>query len=423
MRAFRPALSPIPNPEPQALFATLPPCRSSRSRSSPGTKSANIRAALESVAWADEIVVVDSESTDDTVAIARAVHRARGRAAVAGYAAQKNFAASIWRSRLDPVARRRRAGDAGAGGGDPRDARRRPATWRLPDSASDAGTSDGGSARPTGTRTISCACTIGAPRAGRARTCTSRSRSTGSIGRLPERAAALPVSRHRRSPRDDRSLHDAGRPRRCTTSGRRAGLLQIGGHPPLAFLRNYLLRGGFRDGVPGLIISALNAYYVFLKFAKLWQLQHSTGATEHATGAAEHPTGPPSTLQTLHHALTMFSLHIDTARTWRGGQNQVLLTVNGLREIGHRAALVAHPDGELRRRASRGARADSDRAADRDGPVGRLASRARRSSGCGRTSSTPTIRTASRWPSLALSFARRRRRRRRSSPRAASTST
>ena len=50
----------------------------------------------------------------------------------------------------------------------------------------------------------------------------------------------------------------------------------------------------------------------------------------------------------------MFSLHIDTARTWRGGQNQVLLTVNGLREIGHRAALVAHPDGELRRRAGEG---------------------------------------------------------------------
>ena len=50
----------------------------------------------------------------------------------------------------------------------------------------------------------------------------------------------------------------------------------------------------------------------------------------------------------------VFSLHIDTARTWRGGQNQVLLTVNGLRAIGQRAALVAHPDGELRRRAAEG---------------------------------------------------------------------
>ena len=50
----------------------------------------------------------------------------------------------------------------------------------------------------------------------------------------------------------------------------------------------------------------------------------------------------------------MFSLHIDTARSWRGGQNQVLLTVLGLRAAGHRAALVAHPAGELRRRAREG---------------------------------------------------------------------
>ncbi len=50
----------------------------------------------------------------------------------------------------------------------------------------------------------------------------------------------------------------------------------------------------------------------------------------------------------------MFSIHVDTAETWRGGQNQVLLTVNGLRGLGHRAALVAHPHGELRRRAAEG---------------------------------------------------------------------
>jgi glycosyltransferase involved in cell wall biosynthesis len=50
----------------------------------------------------------------------------------------------------------------------------------------------------------------------------------------------------------------------------------------------------------------------------------------------------------------MFSLHIDTARTWRGGQNQVLLTVLGLRALGHRAMLVAHAAGELRQRAREG---------------------------------------------------------------------
>jgi glycosyltransferase involved in cell wall biosynthesis len=50
----------------------------------------------------------------------------------------------------------------------------------------------------------------------------------------------------------------------------------------------------------------------------------------------------------------MFALHIDTARTWRGGQNQVLTTVMGLRALGHRTMLVAHSDGELKRRAEEG---------------------------------------------------------------------
>lgn len=50
----------------------------------------------------------------------------------------------------------------------------------------------------------------------------------------------------------------------------------------------------------------------------------------------------------------MFSLHIDTARTWRGGQNQVLLTVLGLRAMGERTMLVADPAGELRQRAAEG---------------------------------------------------------------------
>jgi glycosyltransferase involved in cell wall biosynthesis len=50
----------------------------------------------------------------------------------------------------------------------------------------------------------------------------------------------------------------------------------------------------------------------------------------------------------------VFSLHIDTAKTWRGGQNQVLQTVLGLRALGHRAMLVAHAGGELHQRAKEG---------------------------------------------------------------------
>ena len=61
--------------------------------------------------------------------------------------------------------------------------------------------------------------------------------------------------------------------RQMHESGRRAGVLDLVFHPPAAFLRNYVLRRGVIDGAAGLTISAMNAYSVFLKFAKLRELQ------------------------------------------------------------------------------------------------------------------------------------------------------
>src|SRR5688572_20392712 len=51
-----------------------------------------IRACLESVAWADEIVVVDSESQDKTVQIAREMTDHVVVRPWPGFATQKNFA-------------------------------------------------------------------------------------------------------------------------------------------------------------------------------------------------------------------------------------------------------------------------------------------------------------------------------------------
>ncbi|MCY4602532.1 MAG: glycosyltransferase family 2 protein, partial [Acidobacteria bacterium] len=65
--------------------------------------------------------------------------------------------------------------------------------------------------------------------------------------------------------------------RQMEAEHRRAGVADLIIHPPLVFLRNYLLRAGFRDGGPGLVISLMNAYYVFLKFAKLWERQRHPG--------------------------------------------------------------------------------------------------------------------------------------------------
>lgn len=53
-----------------------------------------LRACLESVAWADEIVVVDAESTDKTIEIAREFTDKIWTRPWPGFAAQKNFALS-----------------------------------------------------------------------------------------------------------------------------------------------------------------------------------------------------------------------------------------------------------------------------------------------------------------------------------------
>jgi len=41
--------------------------------------------------------------------------------------------------------------------------------------------------------------------------------------------------------------------------------------PPARFLRCYVLRAGFLDGMPGFIIAVATSFYVFLKYAKLWE--------------------------------------------------------------------------------------------------------------------------------------------------------
>lgn len=41
--------------------------------------------------------------------------------------------------------------------------------------------------------------------------------------------------------------------------------------PITSFIRNYLLKQGFRDGVQGLIVAMGTAYGVFLRYAKIWE--------------------------------------------------------------------------------------------------------------------------------------------------------
>jgi glycosyltransferase involved in cell wall biosynthesis len=253
-------------------------------------EAAHIAAAIDSVAWADEIIVVDAESTDDTVAIARRLaHRVDVRPWT-GYIAQKNYAASLachdWVLSLDAdervtpaladeIRQTIAAEPAQAAFRIPR------VTWHLgrwirsTDWYPDYQTRlyDRRRARWTGQYVHEAVAVDG---------------TTGRLRAELQHFAFRDIADHLET--IDRYTTFAAR--QMYEGGRRAGLLKIAGHPPLAFLRNYIAHFGFRDGAAGFIISALNSYYVFLKFAKLWELQRSGSAPEHRSTSAAAPKHP-----------------------------------------------------------------------------------------------------------------------------------
>jgi len=53
--------------------------------------------------------------------------------------------------------------------------------------------------------------------------------------------------------------------------GRKVGYLELGGRPPWRFFRTYILQRGFLDGLHGLVVCGLQAFGVFLKYAWLWE--------------------------------------------------------------------------------------------------------------------------------------------------------
>jgi len=58
-------------------------------------------------------------------------------------------------------------------------------------------------------------------------------------------------------------------------AGRPFALRDLLLRPPFLFFKMYVLRRGFLDGIQGLILSVVSAAYVFTKYAKLWELERS----------------------------------------------------------------------------------------------------------------------------------------------------
>ena len=66
--------------------------------------------------------------------------------------------------------------------------------------------------------------------------------------------------------------------RRMVEQGRAFAWHQLLSHPCFTFYKMYVARRGCLDGVPGLILSGLYAYYTFIKYARFWELSRPARA-------------------------------------------------------------------------------------------------------------------------------------------------
>jgi glycosyltransferase involved in cell wall biosynthesis len=232
-------------------------------------EEAHLRRCLESVAWADEIVVVDSESQDKTVQVAREFTDRVIVRPWPGFAAQKNFAvaqcAGEWILSLDAdeEAEPELREEIAAIQADPRACdgyavRRRNVflgrfirhgglypDWQVRLFRRGRGR--------FAERAVHESVTVTGPLGRLSGHLVHRSYE--GVGDFIERANRYSALAAEQMIRDGRRV--------------RAGELVL--RPLGRFLSMYVLQGGWLDGRRGLLLAILYAYYVFMRSAKVWE--------------------------------------------------------------------------------------------------------------------------------------------------------
>ena len=230
-------------------------------------EAANIGACLDSVSFADERIVVDSASQDDTAAIATSRHASVAEHEFTGFGDQKNFALSLakndWVLSIDA------------------DERVTPALAAEIHSAIDEAQFDGFEIPRSSSfcgREIKHSgwqpdYVLRLFRRGRARfsddTVHERVICAGPIARLSAPLTHTPVVR----------LEDAlSRMDRYSTAG--AAMLMSRGHKVFfasgilhglwSFFRSYIIRAGFLDGPEGFLLAVANAEGSYYRYMKAW---------------------------------------------------------------------------------------------------------------------------------------------------------
>ena len=237
----------------------------------------NIADALESVQWVDDVVVVDSGSSDRTIEIAKRYTERVTTRLWEGYGSQKNYATGLanydWILSIDADERVSKelaeeiqalmqSGPAMQG-------------YRIPRTTSYLGrwirSTDWYPDRQL--------------RLYDRRVAQWNDRYVHESVRVQGRVGSLRAELYHRSYRG--IGEHLSRMNHYTTlaaaqmmaDGRRTNWLDLIAYPPLVFFRNYIWRRGFSDYLPGLIVSLMNTYYVLCKYAKLWEQQTKSKRT------------------------------------------------------------------------------------------------------------------------------------------------
>jgi glycosyltransferase involved in cell wall biosynthesis len=246
-------------------------------------EQSNIKAACESVAWADEVVVVDSNSTDQTRELAEACGARVITNAWPGFGAQKQFAVEQakheWIFSLDA------------------DERVSDELRNSIQSLRSANESDLADGYEIARRTYYQQRWIrgGGWYPDRQLRLFRKGKGRWKERHIHESVTMNPGARVERLAGD--LLHytsqDAAHHHRMIgeryaplaalqmfEDGRRTSVLAVASAGPVAFIRSLILKGGLRDGFAGFTIASFAAHHAFLKHLMLWEKQRNSDHTD-----------------------------------------------------------------------------------------------------------------------------------------------